>query len=339
MAGKSYANFNFLNSNSSEFYPFKGLNMNFLIIGAGGIGCYYGALLQQAGHQLTLVARGEHLLALQQNGLKISHPDFNFNANVNAHTIESMMQNIIVDDIDLIMLTIKGTQTESLLTQIHDWINSGSRQVPVLSLQNGIDNEPLIEQSIGRQRTLGGLAVKIGGHVISPGVIEATGPAQVIMGLWPNKPLNSDLASCIDDFAKAFIEAGIPTTLTDNIELELWKKLLINNGVNPLSALTEMDTRTLTAHPVYGDIVYRLMLETAAVAEATGVTIPQQDIEAMYQLICNFDAIKTSMLVDKLKGRPLELDAICGAILRRAKKYNVDTALTALINALLKQEY
>ncbi len=311
--------------------------MNFLIIGAGGIGCYYGALLQKAGHQVTLVARGEHLLAMQKHGLKIVHPDFSFHAPVTALSVETMLEDIAVDDFDLIILTIKGTQTESLLNQIRDWANAGSKQVPLLSLQNGIDNEPLIEQSLSRSRTLGGLAVKIGGHVISPGVIEATGPAQVILGLWPSKSSNSDLANRIEDFAKVFIESGIPTTLTDNIELELWKKLLINNGVNPLSALTELDTRTLTSHPVYGDIVYRLMLETASVAEAAAVPVPAKDVDAMYELICNFDAIKTSMLVDKLKGRPLELDAICGAILRRAKKYNVDTPLTALINALIEQ--
>jgi 2-dehydropantoate 2-reductase len=311
--------------------------MNFLIIGAGGIGCYYGALLQKAGHQVTLVARGEHLLAMQKHGLKIVHPDFSFHASVTAHSVETMLEDIAADDFDLIILTIKGTQTESLLNQIRDWANAGSKQVPLLSLQNGIDNEPLIEQSLSRSRTLGGLAVKIGGHVISPGVIEATGPAQVVMGLWPSKSSNSALANRIEDFAKVFIESGIPTTLTDNIELELWKKLLINNGVNPLSALTELDTRTLTSHPVYGDIVYRLMLETASVAEAVGVQVPAKDVDAMYELICNFDAIKTSMLVDKLKGRPLELEAICGAILRRAKKYNVDTPLTALINALLLQ--
>lgn len=311
--------------------------MKFLIIGAGGIGCYYGALLQKAGHQVTLIARGEHLLALQQHGLKITHPDFNFHAAVNARSLESMIDQMTIDEIDLVMLTIKGTQTESTLKQIQHWINSGNRQVPLLSLQNGIDNEPLIEQALGRKRTLGGLAVKIGGHVISPGIVEATGPAQVIMGLWPNKAANTELAQRIEEFSRVFIEAGIPCTLSDDIERELWKKLLINNGVNPLSALTEMDTRTLTSHPVYGDIVYRLMLETAAVADASGVAIPSQDIDSMYQLICNFDAIKTSMLVDKLKGRPLELDAICGAILRRGEKYTVATPLTALINALLEQ--
>ncbi len=312
--------------------------MHFLIIGAGGIGCYYGALLQRAGHQVTLIARGEHLKAMQQNGLRIVHPDFSFDSPVNARSIEDMMQQINIDDIDLILLTIKGTQTESLLNQIEHWLNSGTRNTPLLSLQNGIENEALIEKVLGKQRTLGGLAVRIGGHVISPGIIEATGPAQVVMGLWPNKQVNSASAAPVELFAQHFEEAGIPTTVTENIELELWKKLLINNGVNPLSALTELDTRALTAHPVYGDIVYKLMQETADVAEATGVTIAQQDIDAMYQLISNFDAIQTSMLVDKLKGRPLEIDAICGAILRRAKQHQVETPFTAFINALVEQQ-
>ena len=312
--------------------------MHFLIIGAGGIGCYYGALLQRAGHRVTLIARGEHLSAMQQNGLKIVHPDFSFDAPVTAYSIEQMMQQINIDDIDLILLTIKGTQTESLLQQTRQWLGSGTKNVSILSLQNGIDNEPLIEETLGKERTLGGLAVKIGGHVISPGVIEATGPAQVVMGLWPNSWENPTSEAAASEFAHAFEEAGIPTTLTNNIELELWKKLLINNGVNPLSALTEMDTRALTSHPVFGDIVYKLMQETADVAEACGVSLDQQDIDAMYQLICNFDAIQTSMLVDKLKGRTLEIDAICGAILRRAEAQGVDTPFTAFVNALVLQQ-
>jgi 2-dehydropantoate 2-reductase len=312
--------------------------MKFLIIGAGGIGCYYGALLQQAGHGVTLVARGEHLQAMQQHGLKITHPDFQFNDAVNACSVESMIQQTSPDQFDLLILTIKGTQTETLLRQIQPWLNSGRHNIPLLSLQNGIDNEPLIEQYIGAERTLGGLAVKIGGHVVEPGVIEATGPAQVIMGVWPNKQTATTSSIALDSFAENFCKAGIPTTVTDDIQLELWKKLLINNGVNPLSALTGLDTRALTSHPVYGDIVYRLMRETATVAKASGVNITDQEIDAMYELICNFDAIKTSMLVDKLKGRPLEIDAICGAILRRAQQFKIDTPFTALVNELVSQQ-
>lgn len=312
--------------------------MHFLIIGAGGIGCYYGALLQQAGHRVSLVARGDHLHMMQQTGLKISHPDFSFDAPVQAWSLDQLMQKVALDDIDLIIFTIKGTQTESMLKQMQGWLNSGSKPVPVLSLQNGIDNESLIAQSIGKERTLGGLAVRIGGHVIQPGVIEATGPAQVIMGLWPDSQSNPELKNWVQHLVQILGDAGIPTTLTENIELELWKKLLINNGVNPLSALTGMDTRTLTSHPVYGDIVYRLMQETATVAAATGVTISPQEVDEMYQLICNFDAIKTSMLVDREKGRPLEIDAICGAILRRSRQYNIATPFTALINQLVLQK-
>ena len=205
-----------------------------------------------------------------------------------------------------------------------------------MSLQNGVDNEPLIADVVGEKRTLGGLAVRIGGHIISAGKIEATGPAQIILGAWPNSfSCATQQEQVIDNFAKEFNEASIPTRVSSNIQHELWRKLIINNGVNPLSALTNLDTRALTSHPVLTKTVYQLMEEVAYVAKADNVELVKKDVDEMYDLICTFDAIKTSMLVDKEKGRPLELDAICGAVLNRAHRLGIETPVTELINALL----
>ncbi|WP_417222104.1 ketopantoate reductase family protein [Amphritea sp.] len=311
--------------------------MRFLFIGAGGIGCYYGARLQQQGHQVVYLARGEHLRALQDNGLSINHPELSFNQPVEALDDKSLQRRYHCDNFDLILMTLKAGATASVLDQMADWLNTA--ETPVLSLQNGVDNEPLIAQALGRHRTLGGLAVRIGGHIIAPGKIEATGPAQVVMGSWPNHQ-SEDIfpAATLDTFATAFNDAGIPTQLSHDIRHELWRKLIINNGVNPLSALTRLDTRTLTSHPAFGKTVYRMMQEVAAVAPADDVILSQTDVDEMYQLICHFDAIKTSMLVDKEKGRPLELGGISGAVISRAIKLNIEVPNTELIHALLLQQ-
>lgn len=306
--------------------------MRFIILGAGGIGCYYGAKLQQAGHKVLFVARGKHLQALQTHGLSIKHPKFSFQQAVQACDQQQLLQEYPAAQADLIILSLKASQTASLLDELHDWLQAAD--TPVLSLQNGVDNEIHIAAHIGQQRTIGGLAVRIGGHIVQPGMIEATGLAQVIMGSWPQHSTSSNTTQ-LNAFHRAFVAAQIPTQLTPRIQYELWLKLLINNGVNPLSALTGLDTKTLTSHPVYGDTVYRLMQETAAVALADGVELAREDLERMYQLICQFDAIKTSMLVDKEKGRPLELDAISGAILRRSQQTGIAAPLTALIHNLL----
>jgi 2-dehydropantoate 2-reductase len=308
--------------------------MRYLIIGAGGIGCYYGARLQNSGHSVSYLARGKHLLTMQQKGLKVTHEDFEFCGDVEAFNSQQLLQAKTCNQYDLIILTTKSGSTSIILNELKIWLEAAD--TPFLSLQNGVDNEPLISDVVGEKRTLGGLAVRIGGHIISAGKIEATGPAQIILGAWPNSfSCATQEEQVVDNFSKEFNEASIPTRVSSNIQHELWRKLIINNGVNPLSALTNLDTRTLTSHPVLTKTVYQLMEEVAHVAKADNVELVKKDVDEMYDLICTFDAIKTSMLVDKEKGRPLELDAICGAVLNRAHKLGIETPVTELINALL----
>ncbi|MBT2971155.1 MAG: hypothetical protein B6D72_06960 [gamma proteobacterium symbiont of Ctena orbiculata] len=154
--------------------------------------------------------------------------------------------------------------------------------------------------------------------------------------MWRPAADNPRLQRDLERVADRFNAASIPTTLSENIRKALWRKLLINNGVNPLTALTGLDTRSLTAHPVLTRTVYQLMEETARAAVADDVCLQTADIDEMYQLICQFDAIKTSMLVDREKGRPLELDAICGTVVKRCRKLGVVAPATALIQALLE---
>ncbi|WP_375056951.1 ketopantoate reductase family protein [Zobellella sp. DQSA1] len=306
--------------------------MRFLIIGAGGIGGYYGARLQQAGHQVVLAARGEHLAAMQRQGLRVEHQEFRFMQPVRALELAGLRESCVSGDFDLVVLAMKSQATGPLMEALADWL-AGS-EVPVLSLQNGVDNEPLISAVVGEKRTLGGLAVRIGGHIVAPGLVQADGPAQVIMGSWPQRrPAQADW---LEQLRLCFEQAGIPARVAVDIRRELWRKLIINNGVNPLSALSGLDTRSLSHHPQLGRSVYQMMEETAAVAAADGVTLGKTDVDEMYALIRNFDAIKTSMLVDKEKGRELELDAISGAVLRRAEQLGLEVPATRLAHGLLQ---
>jgi len=308
--------------------------MRFLIVGAGGIGAYYGARLLAAGHAVLFLARGEHLDAMRTHGLRVTHPDFSFDQPVDAIDQASLIEARAADDFDLIVLTVKAGATASLMASLQPWLAAG--RTPLLSLQNGVDNESVIAIHIGAGRTVGGLAVRIGGHIVAPGVVEATGVAQVVMGAWKCASDNPQLQQRLQSIAEAFNEAGIPTTLSDDIQQALWRKLLINNGVNPLSALTRLDTRSLTTHPVLARTVYQLMEEAALAASADGVTLTRDDIDEMYRLICQFDAIKTSMLVDLEKGRPLELEAISGAVVERCRRLGREAPLSAFIQALLE---
>ncbi|MES9941914.1 MAG: 2-dehydropantoate 2-reductase [Candidatus Thiodiazotropha sp. 6PLUC2] len=310
--------------------------MRFLILGAGGIGAYYGARLLTAGHEVVFVARGDHLTALRGNGLSVSHPEFNFDGAVDAIDQRALLEDCQANDFDLLILTVKAGATEAVMAELEPWL--ASADTAVLSLQNGVDNEIIIASHIGSERTVGGLAVRIGGHIVTPGVVEATGVAQVVMGAWKQAEDHPRLQKDLEKVADCFNQADIPTTLSESIQKALWRKLLINNGVNPLSALTGLDTRSLTAHPVLTRTVYQLMEEVATAASADGVYLTKSDIDEMYQLICQFDAIKTSMLVDREKGRPLELDAISGVVVARCLKLGREAPMTALIYTLLENQ-
>ena len=154
-------------------------------------------------------------------------------------------------------------------------------------------------------------------------------------GRWPQQDAPDAGLEALTDVLNA---AQISTRLTDNIRYELWKKLVINNGVNPLSALTGLDTRRLTADPVLGGKVYAMMQETALAARADGVSLTQADVDEMFALISQFDAIKTSMLVDREKGRPLELEEISGAVIRRCQQQSTSAPITELVQRLLQLE-
>lgn len=206
--------------------------LSILMIGAGGIGGYYGARLAEAGHRVVLTARGAHLAALQKNGLVVHYEERVIECRVPAVDHAALIKNYQPADFDVIAVALKSTATKAVLGELGQWL--ARSEVPVLSLQNGVDNEPLIARMLGDTRVLGGLAVRIGGHIVEPGVIAAEGVAQIVMGEWPCAPAEQDARRpLLEILQSAFEQAGIPTTISDDIRYELWRKLVINNGVNP----------------------------------------------------------------------------------------------------------
>lgn len=312
--------------------------MNILILGAGGIGGYYGARLILGGHKVLFVARGAHLQAMQQNGLRVVHESQNlFHDSVSAVGLDELKREYQAQDFDATLLTLKANGTQELLDSLGPWLSAGSG--PVISLQNGVENEAILANYLQAHRVVGGLAVRIGGHITKPGVIEAQGPAQIIMGHWPREEsrVNVKLPQ-LEPLACALNEVGIPTRISPDIRYELWRKLVINNGVNPLSALTNLDTHTLSHHPEFGPIVYELMNETAIAANSAGVPLNGKDVDEMFELIRSFNPIKTSMLVDKEMGRPLELEAIAGVVFNQCRKVGKPAPYTQMVLALLRQQ-
>ncbi|KAB7623424.1 2-dehydropantoate 2-reductase [Alkalilimnicola sp. S0819] len=313
--------------------------MRIAMIGAGGIGAYYGAKLQRAGHELLFIARGAQAQALRERGLRVSHPELAFDEPVRVTDMAGLCAEHSPVDFDLLVLAVKGGATAELAEQLRHWFAERGQRTAVLSLQNGVDNEPTLARALGADCVLGGLAIRIGTHVVEPGCIEAVGPGQVTLGPWPNVRAAQDgpARHLLPRLIGQWGAAGIPMQESDDIRRELWRKLVINNGVNPLSAITGWDSRRITHDERIGPMVKRLMQETAVAAGADGVVLDEADVEEMFRVIHDLDPIKTSMLVDREHGRPLELQGICGAVLERSASLGVSATGTELLMALLEK--
>jgi 2-dehydropantoate 2-reductase len=309
--------------------------MRFAILGAGGIGCYYGARLLAAGHEVSFIARGGQLSALSSCGLTVRHCNWTFTSNVRVFALAEYLSKVDPGQVDAILVCVKGTATQQVAQELAPWAARGTGAY-FISLQNGVDNEVVLAAAVGDERVIGGLAVRIGSHQVAPGVVEAVGPGQVDLGIWPVARLSDPRNSFLEKLVPLLNAASIPAKVVADIRRELWRKLLINNGVNPLSALTGLDTGALTRHPSLTRVVFGLMVEAGRAAAADGVALGQSDWEEMYRLICEFDPIKTSMLVDREHGRSLEVDTICGAVLDRSARLGLEAPYTLTVYSLLK---
>ena len=311
--------------------------MRMAIIGAGGVGAYYGARWLAAGNPVTFVARGGHLEQLLTHGLQVEHPQFRYRDAVQATDLDGLCASD-PGEFDLLVLAVKSAATRAIAATLHDWFERYGRRVPVLSMQNGVDNEAELAAALGQDAVIGGLALRVGTHVEAPGRITATGLGQVVTGLWPNgeEAVVGPASDMLPAFAQAADAAGTPVITTSDIRRELWRKLVINNGLNPVSALSGWDSQRLTRNPEMAVTIRRLMHEAATAARADGVMLDSTDVEAMFQLIHDLDPIKTSMLVDREHGRPMELDAICGAVMARARQLGDDAPTTELLAGLLR---
>lgn len=310
--------------------------MKFLIFGAGGIGSYYGAKLLDSGNEVTFIARGKHLEAIKQNGLKLQHPKFNFFNHINIMDIYEYKKDVTPKLIDAILVTTKSTSTKQIAKELSEIFNDPKDIPYIISLQNGVENEDILSNYFPKLKIIGALTRKIGAHIIEAGVIEATGNVETIIGSLVYSEINS---SFLKNLCKTIEDSGIACEITTDIKLELWKKLIINNGVNAICALLEIKTGPLMQNEKLSKIVYGMMLETAVAAKEVDVNILKTDVDDMFDLITNFDSIKPSMLVDREFKRVLEIDEICGVVIKNCKKQDIQAPFTQTISSLLEFVY
>lgn len=309
--------------------------MNIIIIGAGGIGAYYGMILHEVGCNITFIARGENLEYLRNNSMKMTHPNYEIEANINTLSIEEL-QTLNPEDYDAIIIATKAMSTQSISKALSSWTKDCKKIPYYISLQNGVENEDVMLEYYNKDYVIGGLTRLIVSHTISLGHVHCSGEVQTLIGALNHTKENSKFLNVL----KTFLDKTQTTTfICEDIKLELWNKLIINNGVNAICALMEEESGPLLKNEKTSKLIYGLMSEAALASNAVGVNLKQEDANKMFELMKTFQSVKPSMWVDTENNRDIELDEICGVVIKNCEKQGFDAPYTRSISTILEFLY
>ena len=285
-----------------------------LVIGAGAVGGFYGAKLTLSGEDVTFLARGKTLQALQTQPLKIKSFQGDFETRVTA--IDSLEG---FKTPDLIIIAVKCYDTDFILKQIEPIVGPDTR---LLSLQNGVENEIKMKAAFGEKRTLGGVCY-IGSETLEPGLILHNANGSIAIG-----ELGGEITSSIQTFESLFQKAGIDVMVSDNIWRNLWIKLGRNASFNQVCTIARTDVGHVLDHPELLELIKKTYLEVFAVAKGHGVDIDESVID-MSLLFSQNDlrSVRPSMLQDFENHRPLEHESFSGFLSREGKSLNIPTPI------------
>ena len=312
--------------------------MRYLIVGAGAVGAYIGARMSRAGYDVTLHARGPHLSAMQKNGVRVISADDDFVAHPNV--ISDLQDGA---PYDVIFLCVKAHGLPPLAAQLPAAMGANTT---VVSAQNGIpwwyfqrDSGPLsgtrlervdpggtVSCAIPAERIVGSL-IYFATEIIEPGVVRHNEGNRITLG----EP-DGTRSERVRAIAEALIASGLRAPITAHLRSEIWVKILGNVAFNPISALTRGTLAQILRHPPTRDLVRSIMEETVAVAAKLGVEIPIS-IEQRMAGAEKIGEHKTSMLQDLEAGRPMELEAIVGAVVEIGERLQVPQPCTRAVYA------
>lgn len=298
--------------------------MKIAVIGAGGLGGYFGALLARAGHDVTFVARGTQLSALRASGLTVRGPDEEFH--VAAAATDDPAD---IGTVDLVLFCVKTYDVPDAAAILPPLLGPESR---VLTLQNGVTTPDEVASVTGAERVLGGVAY-IEAAIAAPGVIVKSGPLQrIVCG-----PLAGPATERERSIANILRMAGITAELTDDIREAMWRKFLFICPMAGLTALTQRPIGDVLAVPEARGLFADVMREIEAVARREGVTLPAEIVESTLRFAEGLPStMQSSMQKDVREGKRTELDALNGTVVRMAGKHDIDVPVNRTIDGALR---
>ena len=301
--------------------------MRFAIVGAGAVGGFYGAMLARQGHEVSFVARGAHLDAIRQRGLRIVGPLGDFTVKTPAES-----DSVKIGPTDAVVLAVKTYDNDSAIPLLKPLVGPATT---VLTLQNGVDSAEQVAAAVGEHATIGG-STYIATAVEAPGLIRQTGThRRVVFGeYFGTAGVVTDRVRAIE---QAMLGADIQAEAVADSKPVIWEKFTY---LAPFAAFT--GAARLPIGPLWADEHCRSMFlaavdEVSAVARAHGIALPADQRARLDDYMTKLPpSTRSSLLIDLSQGKRTEVEALQGSVVRRGRAKGVPTPILAALYAVLK---
>ena len=301
--------------------------MRIAVVGAGGVGGYFGGRLAQAGHDVTFIARGHHMEAMLRDGLRVE----SINGNFAVSPVQATDNPEKVGAVDLVVVGVKAWQIPETAARLGPMLGP---QTLVLPLQNGLEASAQLAEVLDPAAVLGGLCA-IYSYITAPGCIRHIGiDPWVTLGA-----LNPGQADRLAEVQRALQQPGITVNIAPDIRVPLWEKfLLLRWGV--VGAVCRVPAGVLRSLPPILGLMDQAGREVLQVADRQGIAVASDALQRSRAILDSLPAVATTSLQrDIMEGRPSELDAQAGALVRLGQQVGVATPLhTFMYHSLLPME-
>lgn len=298
--------------------------MRIAIVGAGGVGGYFGGRLAAAGADVTFLARGAHLAALRARGLRIDSPK----GNLHLARVKAENDPAAVGPADVVFFAVKLYDTESALAMLPPLVGP---ETIVVGFQNGVETVDTLTRAVGAKHTAGGVSY-VSAVIAEPGVIRHTAMDHLMFGM-PDGSRSPRLEALLE----ACRPAGFQSTLSRDITVDIWTKFVRLSVFSGMTAVTRSPIGVIVNDSELLEMLKAAVRETLAVAHAKGINVKasiDEDVAAAYTALP--PQAKASMLEDLERGRRIELPWLSGAVARLGREAGVPTPIHTFISAVLK---
>ena len=292
--------------------------MKVAVMGAGAVGCYYGAMLARAGHEVVLIGRPSHVEAVDARGLRLETKAFDEHVRVAASTEASAVQGA-----DLVLFCVKSTDTESAAGQMRPHLAPGAL---VLTLQNGVDNDQRVRSVLPPSNEVAAAVVYVATEMAGPGHVKHHGRGELVIAP----------SARSEEVARQLEAAGVPTQISPNVRGSLWAKLILNCAYNALSAVTQLPYGVLVKGTGVADVIRDVVAECLAVAKAEGVDVVGDTDAAVRAIAQTMPSQYSSTAQDLARAKPTEIDNLNGLIVRRGEALGVPTPANRVLFVMVK---